>query len=68
MPLRTTQGDFKKLKDGKLLRRKKGSGRPRLLKSGDKQRLTQIARRNDMQSSSDIRLKQWQTNLQMLVP
>ena len=57
VPLRTVQRDFKKLNDGQLLRRSKGSGRPRLLKSADKHRIIQIARRDDMQSSSDTQLK-----------
>jgi len=57
VPLRTVQRDFKKLNEGQLLKRKEGSGRPRLLKSADKQRLIQIVRRDDMQSSGDIQIK-----------
>ena len=56
IPLRTVQRDLFKMKQGISLERKVGSGRPRLLNGQDTRRLLQLAVKDDMRTSTDLKL------------
>ena len=55
VPLRAIQRDLAKLRKGLTLQQEKGAGRPNILKANDKRRVIQLAQKDDMRSSSDIR-------------
>ena len=57
IPLRTVQRDLFKMKQGISLERKVGSGRPRLLNGQDTRRLLQLAVKDDMRTSTDLKLE-----------
>ena len=56
-PPRTVDRILKKLREGESLERKVGSGKPALLNSNHRRSLVQLARKNDMLSSSELRKK-----------
>lgn len=57
MALSTAYKKTKKLREGLSLKRKPGSGRPRIFTSQDKQRLAKLVHRDDMKSSSDLKIE-----------
>ena len=57
IPLKTVQRDFFKMKQGISLERKVGIGRPRLLDGQDTRRLLQLSVKDDMRTSTDLKLE-----------
>ena len=56
-PLRTVNRILVKIRKGKTLERKKGSGRPQKFSANDKRRLIQLVRKDDKKTLLDLKIK-----------